>query len=256
MHSYRTSVQNAWQSAFSENVRFQIESVLSIALLILLLIGVSRFFLWVETRPGVVVSDPLLALFHARFLTWVTFSFIYGALFLAIVSLLQTPVNFIQAIQSYIVLTLFRVVLMWSLPLDPPLTAIPLSDPFVEVLGTGKLLTKDLFFSGHTSFMFLLYLVCNTKLRTIFLLSTLAVGACVLMQHVHYTVDVLVAPFIAYGSFRLVKKINYCFSGQNCKPSGDISHQNRDTKAKLPGGEKRRLSFLHILKIPRPVSKT
>ena len=96
---------------------------------------------------------------------------------------------------------------MWSLPLDPPPTAIPLSDPLVEVLGTGKLLTRDLFFSGHTSFMFLMYLVCNTKLRPFFLLSTLLVGVCVLLQHVHYTVDVLVAPFVAYGSFRLMKEI-------------------------------------------------
>jgi len=217
MYSYITSVQNAWKSAL-ENVRFQIESGLSIVFLILLLIMVSRFFLWVEARPGVVVSDPLLALFHAVNLTWVTFSFIYGALFLAIVSLLQVPVNFIQAIQSYIVLTLFRVVLMWSLPLDPPLTDIPLSDPFVEVLGTGKLLTRDLFFSGHTSFMFLLYLVCNTKLRPVYLLSTFAVGACVLLQHVHYTVDVLVAPFIAYGSFRLVKMMHSRFSDKNLNP--------------------------------------
>jgi len=200
-------VVGAWKAEL-ENVPFRFVSALTFVCLILLLAGASRFYLWVEARPGVVFSDPLLALFHARDLTWITFFFIYGALVLAIAGLMLTPVILTQAIQTYIVLTLFRVVLMWSLPLDPPLTDIPLSDPLVEVLGTGKLLTKDLFFSGHTSFMFLMYLVCNTKIKPLFLLFTFLVGTCVLLQHVHYTVDVLVAPFIAYGSFRLVKNAN------------------------------------------------
>jgi len=32
------------------------------------------------------------------------------------------------------------------------------------------------------------------------------VAVCVLWQHVHYTVDVLVAPLFAYASFRLAER--------------------------------------------------
>lgn len=162
MHSFVKRVGYAWKSAVADH-SFRIESVLTGVILVLLLAGVSRYYLWVEARPGVVFSDPLLILFDAIDLTWVTFTVIYGALVLAMAGLVQTPVNLIHALQSYIVFTLFRIILMWSLPLDPPLTDMPLSDPLVEILGTGKLLTKDLFFSGHTSFIFLLCLGLQYK---------------------------------------------------------------------------------------------
>ena len=60
-----------------------------------------------------------------------------------------------------------------------------------------------LFFSGHTSLPFLLFLVARDRgFRIAFLLLTLATGTCVIVQHVHYTIDVVVAPFVAYGCFR------------------------------------------------------
>ena len=34
--------------------------------------------------------------------------------------------------------------------------------------------------------------------------ATAGVAVCVLAQHVHYTIDVFVAPFVAYASWRLV----------------------------------------------------
>jgi hypothetical protein len=93
---------------------------------------------------------------------------------------------------------------MSLLPLDPPQTMIPLTDPFVEYFGTGISLSKDLFFSGHTSTLFLLGLTMQARRwRTFFFFCTAAVACCVLIQHIHYTVDVFVAPFFAYASYRL-----------------------------------------------------
>ena len=206
MVTYLTNVQRAWRTALVQK-RFTIECIVSGALLVLVLNGFSRFVLWVEQRPGSILVDPLLSLFDAKPVTWITFLLIYGAVVMAIVNLLPNPRQLIHAIQSYILLVLFRIVLMWSAPLDPPLTTIPLADPIVEFFGTGIVLTKDLFFSGHTSLMFLLCLVCNKKLRPVIILITIGVGVCVLIQHVHYLVDVLVAPFIAYASYRIVKII-------------------------------------------------
>lgn len=204
---YLNKVSDAWQTAISDR-RFAIESILSGAILVFVLHGFSRFLLWVEQRPGVVLFDPLLDLFDAQSVTWITFLLIYGSLVLAIVSLLPNPRQLILTVQSYILLVLFRAVLMWSIPLDAPSTTIPLADPIVEIFGTGIVLTKDLFFSGHTSLMFLLCLACSPALRPVFIFITIGVGFCVLIQHVHYTVDVLVAPFIAYASYRIVKIVH------------------------------------------------
>jgi membrane-associated phospholipid phosphatase len=149
--------------------------------------------------------DPILALFPAVNLTWLTFGLIYLGLVCGIVFLTRHPRAMLIAFQSYVLMVAVRIAAMYVLPLAAPPTAIPLQDPTVQYLGTGKLLTQDLFFSGHTSTLFLLFLTAQGKgLRTVFLVCTVAVGISVLLQHVHWTVDVLVAPFVAYTCFRVV----------------------------------------------------
>jgi membrane-associated phospholipid phosphatase len=94
---------------------------------------------------------------------------------------------------------------MYFAALDPPADAIPLRDPLIEILGTGRLLTRDLFFSGHTSTLFLLFLaVPDRRDKPLLLACAMCVAAGVLRQHVHYTIDVLVAPLFAFASYRVV----------------------------------------------------
>jgi len=38
----------------------------------------------------------------------------------------------------------------------------------------------------------------------IFLITTILVGLAVIFQHVHYTVDVVAAPFFSYASYKIV----------------------------------------------------
>ena len=98
---------------------------------------------------------------------------------------------------------------MWLTPLDPPYDVYPLMDPLVEYVGTGMPLTKDLFFSGHTSTLFLLFLVTPTGvLKRLFLACTVLVACAVLVQHVHYAIDVFVAPFFAYAAFAITRRLN------------------------------------------------
>lgn len=67
----------------------------------------------------------------------------------------------------------------------------------------------DLFFSGHTGLPFLLSLIFwkYPVLRYFFLVACVVAGATVLLSHVHYSIDVLAAPFITYSIFVLSKKI-------------------------------------------------
>jgi len=70
----------------------------------------------------------------------------------------------------------------------------------------GKFLTKDLFFSGHTSIQFLSFLCLQKKSdKVLALISTILVASLVLVQHVHYTIDVLAAPLFTWLSYKAGK---------------------------------------------------
>ncbi len=166
-----------------------------------------------ETRNGVVLPDPVLVLFKPVDLTWLTFILIYASLIIAVATLIKDPRNLIFALQVYAAMVIARIIAMYLLPLNPPAQMIPLNDPFVEFFGTGKLLTKDLFFSGHTATLFILFLVSQKKyLSYMFLFFTIIVGAAVLLQHVHYSIDVFAAPFFAYTAYRTVILGHHFFS--------------------------------------------
>jgi hypothetical protein len=98
---------------------------------------------------------------------------------------------------------------MYLVALEPPAVTIPLEDPFVQIFGSGEVLMKDLFFSGHTSTLFLLYLTVTAPvLRRIFLAAVVAVAIAVIVHHTHYTIDVYVAPFFSYAAYRIVLRFN------------------------------------------------
>ncbi|TSC64282.1 MAG: hypothetical protein G01um101491_319 [Parcubacteria group bacterium Gr01-1014_91] len=64
-----------------------------------------------------------------------------------------------------------------------------------------------LFFSGHTGLPFLIALIFwdNRRVRNILLVLSLVFAVAVLMAHIHYSIDVLAAPFMAYGIFRIAQ---------------------------------------------------
>lgn len=67
---------------------------------------------------------------------------------------------------------------------------------------------NDLFFSGHTAFPFLAFLVFrDSKIKWIFLAGSILEGTTVLLMHVHYSIDVVAAFFIAYGTYSACRKI-------------------------------------------------
>ena len=198
----------AWSQAWTDR-RFRAEAMLSVAAFVGILVVLAQFLAWVELRPGVVLPDAVLAIIPPGDTTWVTFALIYAGILTAVVALFPYPRRLMLGLQSYVVLVLLRIGVMSVTPLEAPPGMIVLRDPLVQVMGTGEPFTKDLFFSGHTSTMFLLSLLAPGLLtRGFFLVCTVAVGTCVLWQHVHYTVDVLAAPLFAYSSYAAVSRLH------------------------------------------------
>ena len=194
-----------WKSFFKIK-RNRNEFILTVILLAVLMISFSQFLQFIEKRNGVVLPDPLLNIFSPIDLTWLTFSLIYLSLILFLFSVAKEPDKLLIAMQAYGLMVIFRTIAMYLVPLAPPEKLVLLNDPFVQLFGKGEILTKDLFFSGHTATLFLLFLLTEKKsLKFIFLISTFIVGVSVLLQHVHYSIDVFIAPFVAYSSYRIIK---------------------------------------------------
>ena len=71
---------------------------------------------------------------------------------------------------------------------------------------------NDLFFSGHTAFAFLGFLIYKNhdkKLAIFFLLSTIVMAITVLLMHVHYSIDVFAALFITYGCYHIIERLSH-----------------------------------------------
>lgn len=154
-------------------------------------------------------TDPVLNLFNAVELNYLIFGIIYGAILYGLYRLSSYPEILLSAIQTYVLMVFFRMAVMYVVPLEQPAGVIDLKDPLVFIFGTGQKITKDLFFSGHTATLFILFLNAPlNKLKYLFLVCTIIVGTCVLIQKAHYTIDVLAAPAFAYCSYSIIKKIN------------------------------------------------
>jgi membrane-associated phospholipid phosphatase len=206
------SIKKIWKFELKEKY-FLANIIFSFLSVIISLYFFTRFLVFIEDRVGVTLIDPILNWFNPVDISYFTFIVMYSTVVIAIVSLAQSPKMLIIGLQSYTMMLLIRMVAMYSIPLEAPATILPLIDPMVSEVGVGKLMTKDLFFSGHTATIFIMYLVAQKKFfKFFFLIATILIALAVLIQHVHYSVDVIAAPFFAYGSFKIILNLNQKFN--------------------------------------------
>jgi hypothetical protein len=76
---------------------------------------------------------------------------------------------------------------------------------FFDQIYTGLGLEAGFFFSGHTGLPFLMALIFWHKKfwRYAYILLSVTFGIATLFAHMHYTIDVLAAPYMAYGIFKM-----------------------------------------------------
>ena len=171
---------------------------------------VPAFYQWVQQRPGHRLPDPLLALLPRANVAGPLFGLMYGASAFTIAFVLRRPALLLRGFWAYLLLQALRMLALALVPLEAPAAALALPDPFTELmLGVqAQPITKDLFFSGHTATTALLALAVRGRWRWLLAAVCVAVGTLVLVQRVHYTYDVLAAPFFAWAAYKLAGRIS------------------------------------------------
>lgn len=170
------------------------------------------YFAHIQARPGLLVYEPLLphipSIDVSTYINWL----IYPCIVSAIIYFSFFPRVLLRAVQTYIVMTLFRTISIYMFPMVPPEGLIYLNDPFLNNMLYRGYVTKDLFFSGHTATIFLIaFLAQHRLMKVLYYVALVALVVLILLQHMHYTIDIVAAPLFVLLSYRLIMYIDERF---------------------------------------------
>lgn len=199
----------AWKNAWT-NRKFRILTIVCSSILLGILVSFPYFFALIELREGALLNDRLLQLIPPNDVSIPTFIVIWSMSLLLWIRCAQNPSIFILFLCSFILLSFSRMITILLFPLNPPIGLIKLNDPLTSIFygGTNTFIHKDLFYSGHTSIQFLIFLSLQKKTdKIIAFCASLTIAVLVLVQHIHYTIDVIAAFFFTYLIYRLGKII-------------------------------------------------
>ena len=202
----QTSIKN-WENTW-QSTDYKKKLILGLILISIILTSLPFFFQAIETRNGILINDYILREIPSYDMSLYIFTIIWGMALLTFSRFKTDPQLFLTFLWGYILINLTRFISIGLFPLSAPIGLIDIHDPISNAFYGPKRVTKDLFYSGHTAAMFLMFLCLNKKLDKILaLLSTIAIAVLLLIQHVHYTADVLFAPVITYLIWLASKKI-------------------------------------------------
>ncbi len=199
--------ETSWQQAFA-NALFKRKFILGCVFIIVNLYSFPFFFAYIQQRPGIQLHDFILSKLPSEDVSVTIFSVIYFSVIISIRRALKYPQLFLTYMWAYTILNFVRMTSIYLFPLEPPIGLVSLSDPLLVPFYGKTSITKDLFFSGHVSSVFLGLLVVTEKWEKILMIIAVAVvAALLLVQHIHYTIDVVTAPFFVYFIYLLAKKV-------------------------------------------------
>lgn len=203
------SLKDNWTVFWSSrNKRYQM--IIGTLIISAIIFSLQFFFAYIQKREGVVLNDWLLARIPPHNVSLLIFALIWGMALLILIRAINNPYIYITYCWTLIFVYSVRFVTLSLVALDPPPGMVPLVDPLSSVFYGNVSITKDLFFSGHTTTMFLIFLCLEKRTdKTIALIAAFAVAYLLLVQHIHYTIDVLAAPIVVYPCYRLTRYLFY-----------------------------------------------
>ncbi|PUZ27174.1 PAP2 superfamily C-terminal [Chitinophaga costaii] len=182
---------------------------IGVAGLIAILSYLPVFFQHIEQRNGYVLHDFILRLLPSHDVSVPIFVLIWLSAGYTLFRAMQQPEVFICLLYGFLFVCLSRIITIYLVALDPPMDLIQLKDPLANrFYGKAGFITKDLFYSGHTASMCLFaYCLRGPREKLLAGLAAAAVGILLLVQHVHYTIDVLTAPILTYACYRVAASL-------------------------------------------------
>ncbi|MBI3565643.1 MAG: hypothetical protein HY079_10645 [Elusimicrobia bacterium] len=167
----------------------------------------TRFLAWAEARPGVPLADPVLARLPAADVSAWVFLILYASLAWTLWRARRAPATVAAGLYAYALVCLMRGASIFLVPLAAPPGLLSLRDPFVRLF-EGRVIDRDLFFSGHVATMTLLVLLARERREKLVLgAAAVFVAVLVLVQHAHYAVDALAAPPFAWLAWRAGRRL-------------------------------------------------
>jgi hypothetical protein len=205
----KKSANQKWKEVWASR-RFRNQLIAGLITVGAILSAFPVFFQVIEKRHGIGLHDWLLSQIPAHDFSIFIFMLIWASTLLLLIRFVQDPQILQRFLWSYIFLCLLRMITISLFPLEPPEHLLPLADPIANSFYGTHFVTRDLFFSGHTATVFLMALCLKKnidKILTFF--ASLCIGILVLVQHVHYTIDVVAAPFLTWGVYWVGRKVAF-----------------------------------------------
>lgn len=200
------SIKQAWIAAL-QSPKKRDKLLIGSFIVAIILSSLPIFFSYIQKRKGVVLNDWVLAHLPAYNVSIIIFTIIWGMATLIFVRALYNPVIYINYVWTLIFINIARMLTITFVALDPPNGLIHLTDPLTGVFYGHNVITRDLFFSGHTSTLVLIFLCLEKRNDKILgFIAIIVVMVLLLVQHIHYTIDVVAAPIIVYMIFVMVRK--------------------------------------------------
>jgi len=206
---YIDEVRQEWRLALQDKLFWGL-GIISIVLTIAFFGNIGDFLEYIESRPGCVLNDAILNALEAHDMSGPIFFIIYAGAALVFIFCLPCPWTFLFAAHIFLLQNLIRALCMYFTPLEPSPDIIPLHDPLLlPYVYRESVKLKDLFFSGHTATLTVYCIVFRRYIvwRRIFKILTVLMGVLLLIQHCHYTIDILGAVPMSYFAYLLAKYI-------------------------------------------------
>jgi len=199
------SISNKWKASWADKA-FIRKFNITLGVCLFVYLFVANLLMMNKDRSGVLLNDPVQAFIQPRDFSTIIFFFTYIGVIAFVLHIISRPQVMQRAFIGFTVVFVMRALMIFVLPLAPPEGQITLYDPIVDlfVVGSAQELRNDLFFSGHISDLtFFIFCANNKLLKNFLILCAIIVGFLLVAQRVHYTVDVLAAPFFAYLGYRI-----------------------------------------------------
>jgi hypothetical protein len=217
------AVKQEWVAAW-QSTRFRRKMIMAVFFAVAIASFFPVFFQAIEKREGVVLNDWILNQLPAHDVSVPLVLVVWAMTALILFRCIQNPNIAMTFLWSYIMVSLVRILTISTVALNAPPNLIGLADPLSNAFYGAKFVTKDLFFSGHTSTIFLMALCLQNRIEKILgVIATVTVGFLLLVQHVHYSMDVLTAPVFTWVIYRLTIRV--------LLRSEASDHARRDQKA-------------------------